>query len=207
MGSRDPRVDAYIAKSADFAHPILEHLRDVIHDACPNVEESIKWSCPHYMYKGMLCATAAFKGHCALHFWKGAEIIGEDATDDAMGQFGRITSVKDLPSRTMLTRYVRRAMKRNEERANAPKAAKPATAKPRVARPAPDTPPALASALRRNAAARRFFETLSPSHKRDYIEWITEAKTEPTREKRIATTVEWLAEGKSRNWKYEKQRG
>lgn len=203
MRIRDPRVDAYIAKSADFAHPILNHLRDVIHDACPDVEESIKWICPHYMYKGMLCATAAFKGHCALHFWKGAEIIGEDASEEAMGQFGRITSVRDLPSQATLTRYLQRAMKRNEERASAPKAAK---AKPRPPRRAPETPSALASVLRRNAAARRFFETLPPSQKRDYIDWITEATTEGTREKRIATTVEWLAEGKSRNWKYEQQR-
>lgn len=200
MPSRDPRVDAYIAKSADFARPILTEIRDAVHAACPDVDESIKWGAPHFSYNGMLCGMGAFKEHCRMHFWRGAVIVGEDRNVE---QLHHIASVDELPSRATIGRYVKRAMQLNDERTSA---SRPKVAKKRPSRPVPATPPALATALRRNATARKFFESLPPSHKRDYIEWITEAKTEPTREKRIATTIEWLAEGKSRNWKYEKQR-
>jgi hypothetical protein len=197
MRTRHPSVDAYIAESPDFARPILTQIRDVVHAACPDVEESIKWGCPHFTYHGMLCGMAAFKQHCRLHFWRGEAIVGDAETVE---RFHRIESVEALPARAVMTRAIRRAMELNVERTKSP-----APAKPRKARPALPTPPALASALGRNSAARKFFETMAPSHRRDYIEWITEARTEPTREKRIATAVEWLAEGKSRNWKYERK--
>lgn len=197
MPPRNPQVDAYIAQSPDFARPILTQIRDIVHAACPDVEESIKWGCPHFSHNGMLCGIASFKQHCRLHFWRGEAIVGDA---EQVEKFHRIDSVDALPSRAAIMRCVKRAMQLNDERRESP------AAKPRKARPALPVPPVLASALRRNAAARKFFETLPPSHQRDYIEWISEAKTEPTRDRRVATTVEWLAEGKSRNWKYEKKR-
>jgi uncharacterized protein YdeI (YjbR/CyaY-like superfamily) len=196
MGTRDPRVDAYIAKSADFAQPILTHLRDVIHAACPDVEETMKWSFPHFMYHGMLCGMASFKQHCTLGFWKGALVVDGAADADAMGQFGRITSVRDLPPRRTLTGYVKRAMQLNEE------GIKPQRAKP-AAKKAPLTvPDDLAAALRKSAKARKTFDAFPPSQQREYIEWITEARRDETRQRRLATAIEWLAEGKPRNWKY-----
>lgn len=198
MGARDPRVDAYIASSADFARPVLTHLRDVVHATCPDVEETMKWSFPHFMYQGMLCSMASFKGHCALTFWKGALVLDGAGSDGAMGQFGRITSIADLPAKTVLAGYVKKAMTLNERGVKAP-----IRAKVRVARPALPVPPALAAALARNAKARTTFEKFSPSQRREYVEWISEAKTDATRERRVATAVEWLAEGKTRNWKYE----
>lgn len=188
MPSRDPNVDAYVAKSPDFARPILTQIRDTIHAACPEVEESIKWGCPHFSHNGMLCGIACFKRHCRVHFWRGEAVMGDA---EQVEKFHRIESIDDMPSRAAITRCVKRAMQLNDAR---------------KMRPALPVPPALASALRRNATARKFFDTLAPSHKRDYIEWIGEAKTEPTREKRIATTIEWLAQGKSRNWKYDTRR-
>lgn len=198
MGARDPRVDAYIASSADFARPVLTHLRDVVHATCPDVEETMKWSFPHFMYQGMLCSMASFKGHCALTFWKGTLVLDGAGSDGAMGQFGRITSIADLPAKTVLAGYVKKAMTLNERGVKAP-----IRAKVRVARPALPVPPALAAALARNAKARTTFEKFSPSQRREYVEWISEAKTDATRERRVATAVEWLAEGKTRNWKYE----
>ena len=199
MGTRDPRVDAYIAKSAEFARPVLSHIREMVHSACPEVEETMKWSSPHFMYHGMLGGMAAFKAHCAFGFWKGSMILdstGEKASE-AMGQFGRIASVHDLPSNTVFTGYVKQAMKLNEGGVKIPKRQNP---------PKPELPvPAeLVAAFKRNAKARAGFEGLSPSHRREYLEWITEAKGEDTRNRRIATAVEWMAQGKSRNWKYEK---
>jgi uncharacterized protein YdeI (YjbR/CyaY-like superfamily) len=201
MGTRDPRVDAYIAKSADFAKPILVHLRDVIHAACPDCEETLKWSAPAFMHHGILCMLPSFKEHCALVFWKGRLIEGlapnSNNGGEAMGNFGRITSIKDLPSRRALTGYLEKAMRLNEE--------KVATPRKKAPRPPPRVPAALASALAKNRKAKTTFEKFSPSHRRDYIEWIDEAKREETRVKRVAQTVEWLAEGKSRNWKHEKR--
>lgn len=202
MGTRDPRVDAYIARSAEFARPILTHLRDTVHAACPGVEETMKWNAPHFMYRGMLAGMAAFKAHCAFGFWKGSLIAGSmgDKASAAMGQFGRITSVADLPARRVLAGYVKQAMKLNENGVTAPrqKAGKP--------KPAIRVPPDLAAALKRNRKARETFENLSPSHRREYLEWITEAKAAETRKRRLASAVEWMAEGKSRNWKYQAAR-
>ena len=198
MGKKDPRVDAYIAKSAEFARPILEHLRAVVHESCPRVEEDMKWSMPHFMYEGMLCGMAAFKQHCTFGFWKGSLVVGAEGQKDAMGQFGCITSVKDLPSKKVLTGYVRQAMKLNEDKVPSPSRAKKKT----TARAEPVVPPELARALGKSRKARQTFEAFSPSHRREYIQWITEAKREETRERRVETTIEWLEEGKPRNWKY-----
>lgn len=200
MGIRDPRVDTYIAKSADFAKPILSHLREAVHAACPKVHEEMKWSFPHFMYKGMLCSMAAFKQHCAFGFWKGALVLGGDAKDTgAMGQFGRITKLADLPSKNVLAGYVKNAAKLNDQRVNAA---------PREKRPAPKAlrvPADLATALETNKKAQTAFETLSPSHRREYVEWITEAKKEVTRKRRLQTAIRQISEGKSQNWKYERK--
>lgn len=201
MATTDKRVDAYIAKSAPFAQPILEQLRARVHAACPDVEEAIKWGFPNFVYEGaVLCNMAAFKQHCAFGFWK-AKLLGEaglKVSEDAMGQMGRITSVKDLPGKAEFTRLVKAAMKLNE----APtRVARPVT-KPGTRKPIP-VPAELKAALAKNARARKTFEAFAPSHRREYLEWITEAKRVETRAKRIAQTIEWLAEGKQRNWKYQ----
>jgi len=198
MGSRDSRIDAYIANSADFAKPILTHLRTIVHTACPEVDETLKWSMPHFMYKGMLCAMASFKQHCTFGFWKGALIVkGDEAAERAMGQFGRIASVADLPAKKVLVGYVKAAMKLNEEGVAAPRTGA------RKARPELPVPDDLAAALKRSRKAANQFTAFAPSHRREYIEWITEARRSDTRARRIKQAIEWLAEGKSRNWKYE----
>lgn len=201
MPTRDPRIDAYIAKSADFAKPILMHLRDVVHTACPDVEETMKWSFPHFMYEGILCSMASFKQHCAFGFWKGSLIVGKNGDDveRAMGQFGRITDVAELPSDRVLTGYVKQAMKLNETGVKSPTRQKPTTAKPALVVPAE-----LTAALKKNKRAMAGFESFSPSQQREYADWISEAKGADTRQRRLATAVEWMAEGKTRNWKYEK---
>ncbi|HZX25520.1 MAG TPA: YdeI/OmpD-associated family protein [Telluria sp.] len=193
----DPRIDAYIAKSADFARPILEHVRAVVHAACPDIEETMKWSMPHFVHNGIVCSMAAFKAHCAVSFWKGELVFGYPAGGGAMGHLGRITSVKDLPPKAKLIAYVKQAVKLNADGRPAP-----ARARPAAKRPAAAVPSYLSAALERNAAARAAFDAFSPSHRREYIEWLEEAKTEPTRAKRLLQTIEWLSEGKSRNWKY-----
>ena len=197
MGTRDPRIDAYIAKSADFARPILTHLREIVHAACPEVEETMKWSNPHFTYKGMLGGMAAFKEHCAFGFWKGSLILPKTDTEKAAGHFGRITKISDLPPKKVIAGYVKEAMRLNEEGVKSPARAKPKTAKPGV------VPEALAEALKKNTKARKAFEAFSPSHKREYTEWIADAKGDDTRQRRVTTAVEWMAEGKSRNWKYQ----
>jgi len=197
MSTRDPRIDAYIAKSADFAKPILRYLRETIHAACPDVQETIKWGTPTFDYHGIMCGMAAFKEHCALGFWKAKLIVGEESSE-AMGQFGRITSVDDLPSKNVLTGYVKKAMELNASGVTVPRAPKPK-------RKAPAVPDELRRALGRNKSARTAFDAFSPSHQREYIEWITEAKTDETRTRRVETAVEWIAEGKPRNWKYMKR--
>lgn len=198
MATRDPRIDAYIAKSADFAKPILVQIREVVHAACPDVEETMKWSFPHFMYKGMLCSMAAFKEHCALGFWKGSLILGKEpgGSEQGMGHFGRITKVDELPSRKVLSGYIKQAMKLNDDGVKNPARAKPKKPRELV------VPDDLTKALQKNKAARATFEKFSPSHKREYVEWITEAKTEATRLRRLETAIEWMAEGKPRNWKY-----
>jgi uncharacterized protein YdeI (YjbR/CyaY-like superfamily) len=199
MPSNDPRIDAYIEKSADFAKPILGHLRKLVHKACPDVEETWKWSFPHFDYKGMLCSMAAFKQHASFGFWK-QSLLETDTfpkNKTAMGSFGRITSIKDLPSDKVMIGLIQQAMELNEKGINVRK--KPAAPKTEVV-----VPDDLTAALVKNKKAKAQFEKFSNSHRKEYVMWITEAKTEPTRQKRLATTIEWLSEGKSRNWKYEK---
>jgi uncharacterized protein YdeI (YjbR/CyaY-like superfamily) len=199
MGKRDPRVDAYIANAADFAQPILTDVREAVHAACPNVEETMKWRFPHFVYKGMLCGVAAFKQHAALGFWKGELVTGRGRGADAMGQFGRLTKRSDLPTAAALRALVKKAAELNEQGVKVPRVPK---------KPAPKTvtvPPVLSAALRKHKKAHAGFAGLSPSQKREYIEWITEAKTEETRARRLAQAIEWMAEGKSRNWKYERR--
>ena len=204
MAATDTRIDAYIAKSADFARPILEHLRKLVHKGCPGVGETIKWSMPFFEYEGSpLCNMAAFKQHCSFGFWNAAllkdpEGILQVRDKNAMGHFDRITAVKDLPSDKIMISYIREAAS-----LNAAGVKKPAPKKaPKKELPIPAE---LLTALKKNKKAQASFEALPPSHRREYIEWIMEAKTDPTREKRIATTVEWLTEGKSRNWKYQQK--
>jgi uncharacterized protein YdeI (YjbR/CyaY-like superfamily) len=199
MARKDPRIDAYIAKSAPFAKPILKHLRKVIHAGCPQVEETIKWSMPHFDYKGVMCGMAAFKQHCAFGFWKGDLILdrGKQAEQSGMGSFGCIKSLADLPNEKTLIGYVKKAAALNEAGIKAPGRTAP---KKRAPIPVPDY---FAAALKKNAKAGKAFEGLSPSHRREYLEWVTEAKREETRKERLATSIKWLSEGKSRNWKYQ----
>ena len=198
MGTRDPRIDAYIASSAEFAQPILEHLRRTVHEGCPKVVETMKWSFPHFMHEGMLCSMASFKAHCAFGFWKATLVLGDDAAGrEAMGNFGRIETLADLPPKKTLVSLVKKAARLNED------GVKPA-ARARKPRPEAKVPDDLVAALARNRKARATFEQFSPSQQREYVEWIVGAKREETRERRLATTLEWLAEGKSMNWKYQK---
>ena len=199
MGSKDKRVDAYIAKSAEFAQPILREIREIVHQACPEVEETMKWSFPHFDYKGMLCSMAAFKEHCAFGFWKSKLVLdsADHKSKDAMGQFGRITSVKELPQRRILTGYIRKAKELNDQGIKV-RRLKPTGEKKELV-----VPDYFLSAVKKNKKALATFNGFSYSKKKDYVTWVTEAKAEETRNKRLATSVEWLAEGKSRNWKYE----
>jgi len=190
-------VDAYIAKSANFAKPILNYIRDVVHSACPEVEEAIKWTFPNFLYKGILCHMAAFKAHCSFGFWNSRNVIGADAKDGGMGQFGRITSLSDLPTKAVLAGYVKKAAKLKDS--GAVKSARRTQAKPRKPLVIPVY---FKSALSRNKKAQATFDDFSYSHKKEYVQWVTEAKTEETRERRLQTALEWMAAGKSRNWKY-----
>ncbi len=198
MPTVDPRVDAYIEKSADFAKPILTHIRKLVHKACPDIQETMKWSFPHFDHKGTVCSMASFKQHCALGFWK-QSLLEQDAfpaEKTAMGSFGRITSVKDLPSDKVMIGLIQQAVELNEKGVKL--ARKPAEKKELI------VPKDLASALSKHKSAKAVFEKFPYSHRKEYVQWIEEAKTEPTRDKRLATTIEWLSEGKSKNWKYEK---
>jgi uncharacterized protein YdeI (YjbR/CyaY-like superfamily) len=200
MGQRDPRIDAYIASSADFAQPILIHLRELVHAVCPDCEETLKWSAPSFTYRGkILCGLAAFKHHASFGLWQGAMVMGSEGRnpDAGMGQFGRLTGVADLPGKRELTGYVRQAMKLIEE------GVKRAPAKDGKPRPQAEVPADLVAALEKNPAARAAFDAFPPSAKREYVEWITEAKREETRAKRLVRAVEWMSEGRRRNWKYE----
>lgn len=199
MVTKDKRFDAYIAKSAPFAQPILKHLRELVHASCPDVVETMKWSAPSFEYKGILCGMAAFKQHCAFGFWKHELVIGGDArADQAMGSFGRITQVSDLPSKTEFARLMKKAIKLNED------GVKAVRQKTRPKQPI-EMHPDLAAALAKSKKARATFEAFSPSHQREYLEWIAEAKQDATRARRLATTIEWLEQGKSRHWKYERK--
>jgi uncharacterized protein YdeI (YjbR/CyaY-like superfamily) len=201
MPSQDPRVDAYIGKAAEFAQPILRHVRELVHTGCPDVEETMKWSFPNFMYKGMLCSMAAFKEHCSFGFWKAQLILGRGragANTDAggMGQFGRISKLSDLPKDSDMLKYLKEAVRLNDEGVKLP--ARPKSNKPKTL----VVPDYLSAALKKNKKALATFDGFSYSHRKEYVEWLTEAKTEETRQRRLQTTLVWLAEGKPRNWKY-----
>lgn len=197
MGQRNERVDAYIARQAEFARPILERCRDLVHETCPAAIETIKWGAPAFEHHGLLCSMAAFKRHAAFGFWKHDLVIGSDAPSrQAMGSFGRLTSVDQLPSKRAFSAWMKKAMKLNEDGVAAPRE-KSSKKKPvRV-------PAELTAALSRNAKAAAMFEAFPPGCRREYSEWIAEAKKDETRARRVATTIQWLSEGKKRNWKYE----
>lgn len=199
MPKIDKRIDAFIAKSADFAQPILIHLRKLVHDACPEVEETMKWSFPFFDYKGPLCNMGAFKAHCSFGFWKAGLLADPkgliDKEGGSAGSFGKITSLKDLPSDKVLKDFIKAAMKLNDEGVKVAKAAKPAAKEIHV-------PDYIIKAIKKNKKAFYTWEEFSPSHRKEYTQWITEAKTEETRLRRIEQMMEWLAEGKSRHWKY-----
>jgi len=197
---KDLRIDAYIAKSADFAKPILNHIRSLVHAACPDVGETLKWGMPHFMHKGVLCGMASFKEHCALRFWKGALLFGEKEAgqleSEAMGQFGRITKMSDLPTDKVLLGYIKEMVRLNDAGIKVPAKAKPKEKNELV------VPDYFIAALKKNKKAMTAFEAFSYSHRKEYIQWLTEAKREETRAQRLKTAIEWLAQGKSRNWKY-----
>jgi len=199
MAAKDPRIDDYIANSADFAKPILNHLRKLVHAACPEVEETIKWSFPNFLHKGMLCSMASFKHHCSFGLWKGALILNKATRlreHDAMGQFGRITSLADLPEDAKLLSYIKEAVRLNEAGIKLPAKSKTKVTKELV------IPADFAAALKRNKKAHSSFVGFTYSHKKEYVDWITEAKRAETRKKRLSMAIAWIAEGKSRNWKY-----
>jgi uncharacterized protein YdeI (YjbR/CyaY-like superfamily) len=203
----NPRVDTYIAKAQPFAQPILIHLRELVHKACPNVEETIKWSRPFFEYKGAILGNmSAFKEHCSFGFWgeEIAAVLREEKLlkPDAMGSLGRITSVEDLPSDKQFLSLLRQAV----AFIDSGQYTSPISARQRVVKapaPAPEAPPAFTRALKANKAAAAVFAKFSPSCKREYIDWIAEAKRDETRDKRISTAIQWITEGKQRNWKYQ----
>jgi uncharacterized protein YdeI (YjbR/CyaY-like superfamily) len=194
---RDPRIDAYIAKAQPFARPILERIRKAVHAGCPDVVETIKWSMPAFEYKGPLVGMAAFKAHCALAFWKASlmKSLPSDVGTDAMGEFGRLESLEDTPSEAQLVKMVKEAVALNDAGVKAKREVK-APKKPLKA------PTFMLAAIKKNKKAHATFEAFSPSAQREYIEWVTEAKTDATRNKRLETAVQWMSEGKIRNWKY-----
>ena len=203
MGKKDKRIDNYLDKAAAFAKPILMHIREVVHKTCPEVEETMKWSFPHFDYQGeMMCSMAAFKQHCAFGFWKAA-IMSEAAklksnNTEAMGHLGQIKSLSDLPPLKIFTALVKEAMKLNEQGVKLP------TRKKTVSKDL-EVPDYLSKALSKNKSAQRYFDEFPPSHRKEYILWITEAKSDETRNRRMEQAVEWIAEGKGRNWKYERK--
>lgn len=207
MATKDKRVDEYIAKAQPFAKPILNHLRKLIHEACPEVQETIKWGFPNFDYKGPFANMASFKEHCAFGFWiasllydpKGSLKERSNQGGESMGHLGRITSLKDIPSDKVMIDFIKQAIKLNDEGIKVLK--KPKSTEPKEI----IVPDYFQKILNKNKAALKSFEGFSPSNKREYLEWITEAKTDETRNKRMETAIEWMAEGKSRNWKYMKK--
>jgi uncharacterized protein YdeI (YjbR/CyaY-like superfamily) len=200
-----PKVDAYIAATPEYAQPILNHLRELIHKTVPEVEEAIKWSRPFFMYRGLILGNiSAFKEHCSLGLW-GSEVKDELVADGAyvaagMGVLGKLTSLKDLPSDRELAGYLRTAAAAIDTGVRTKNYSR---TKPSAPKPPPEVPPALTAALKKNKAAAAQFAAMPPGSQREYCEWIAEAKRDETREKRVVTAIEWIAEGKRRNWKYE----
>jgi uncharacterized protein YdeI (YjbR/CyaY-like superfamily) len=204
MGKKNADIDSYIARSAAFAQPILKKLRALYHKACPQIEETIKWGFPHFEYKGVVGSMAAFKQHAGFGFWKGGLMRDPEGLFKAVRSMTmsacKITDVSELPPDRVLVAYIKEAVALNEQGVKLPKPKRTGKKKPVV------VPDYFRAALERNKKALATFEAFSPSHQREYVEWVMEAKQEATRERRLATTLEWLAEGKSRNWKYERKK-
>jgi uncharacterized protein YdeI (YjbR/CyaY-like superfamily) len=197
MGTRDPRVDEYIENAAPFARPILTEIRARVHKSCPDVVETIKWRNVSFEHHGMLAGMASFKEHCAFGFWKHDLVVGAEAkAKEAMGSFGRITKLSDLPSKAEFGSLVKKAVQLNVEGV---KNERPKNPQKKIAMPAP-----LATALAKNKKAKTAFDAFSPSKQREYMEWIGSAKQDDTRRRRLEQAIAWISEGKSRNWKYEK---
>ncbi|HCY75395.1 MAG TPA: hypothetical protein DHV28_05700 [Ignavibacteriales bacterium] len=201
MAKKDPRVDLYISKSAEFAKPILIHLRELVHTACPDVEETIKWGFASFDYNGPMCSMASFKQHCAFGFWKASlmkdkTLISNAESESAMGHYGKIKSLKDLPSDKKIISHIKDAMKLNDLGIKLP------PRKVKSVKKELSVPDYFLKQLKKNKKAFTVFENFSTSHKREYVEWITEAKTDETKNRRMETAIEWMSEGKSRNWKY-----
>jgi len=203
MSTTDPRIDAYIEKAAPFAQPILNHIRALIHEHCPDIQENIKWGFPHFDYKGKShFSLASFKQHCAFGFWlagamKDPKGILQLEEKSAMGSLGKITALKDLPSDKIFATYLKESIRLADEGIKVPKAPKKAEAPPM------EVPEAFRKALAKNKKAQAVFEQFAPSHRKEYLEWISEAKREETRTKRIEQAIAWMAEGKPRHWKYQ----
>ena len=203
MSTTDSRIDAYIENAQPFAKTILTYLRKIIHETCPAVEEGWKWSFPHFMYKGkILCAFTAFKQHCGFGFWLEKEMktiteLTKDAERTGMFTLGKIRSIEDLPSKVLLKTAIQEAMELTDMGVTLKKAA--------AEKKETEIPAYFSEALNENVEAKKVFENASPSFRKEYIMWITDAKTESTRNKRIEQALEWLSEGKGRNWKYEKR--
>jgi len=197
----DARVDAYIAKSAPFAQPILEHLRKLVHAAAPSATETIKWGFPCFDYKGPLCQMAAFKQHMSFGFWKASQLNDPDKLlqqdEPSAGSLGKITSLLDLPSDDILFGFIKQAVYINENNI------KPAEKKAPKPKAAIEMPADFADLLAGNPKAQAVYEKFSPSNKREYLEWIVDAKSDATRQKRMQTAIEQIEEGKSKNWKYQ----
>lgn len=199
MPTTDPRVDAYIAKARPFAQPILTRIRKAVHTGCPEVTETLKWRMPAFEHKGPLATMAAFKTHCALGFWKASLMtsVPPGKRGQAMGHFGRFESIDDVPKDAALIAMVREAVALN---ASGAKVARRTSAP----KPPPRTPADMLAALKKNRKAFAAWQAFPPSHKREYVEWITEAKTDGTRARRLETAVGWIADGRARHWKYER---
>ncbi|MDP4218963.1 MAG: YdeI/OmpD-associated family protein [Bacteroidota bacterium] len=202
MSNRNPNIDAYITKAQPFAKPILQHIRGLVHKACPDVEEKIRWGFPHFDHCGqMMCSMAAFKHHAVMGFPK-AELMKDEKlrenarSESAMGHMGRLSNIKDLPSDRVIIAYIKEAMKLNEAGIKLSRTSK---SKTQSELPLPDS---LKAALKKNKKAMIVFDKFPPSHRKEYVLWITEAKTDETRQKRLDQALEWIAEGKPWNWKY-----
>lgn len=193
--SKNPKIDEYINNASDFAQPILIKIRSLVHQAHPDIDENIKWGMPSFDYKGIVCHMAAFKQHCSFGFFKHKLIKGLDG-DGGMNSFGKLKSINDLPKDELIITYIKEAVLLNEQGVKLPKT--PTKKKKELI-----IPDELTKALLKNPKAATVFDNFSYTHKKEYAEWIAEAKRETTKEKRIAQTIEWLIEGKHRNWKYE----
>ncbi|HJQ98332.1 MAG TPA: YdeI/OmpD-associated family protein [Candidatus Polarisedimenticolaceae bacterium] len=197
MARKDPRIDTYIKNAAPFAKPILVRVRKIVHGACPDVVETLKWSNPAFEHHGLLAGFAVFKAHCTFGFWKDALLRSREGAKavQVLDALGKMTSIDDFPSDTAVAKLVRAAAEMNEKgiKVDKPKAAP---------KPPVEVPADLAAALGKNKKAKATFDDFSPSNRREYVEWIVEAKQDATRQRRLAQAIEWMAEGKVRMWKY-----